>query len=90
MRRLGGFLFFVALATGTAGGCSPYNVDVSLEGVNWYVIHPRLYCFHYPYANPGCTYYDYEKCEWRPETPQPSVSAVASPAVTPKLDEVVY
>jgi hypothetical protein len=83
-------LLFVALATGIAGGCSPYNVDMSLEGANWYVIHPRLYGFHYPYANPGCPYYDYENCAWRPETPQPSVSAVEAPAVTPKLDEVTY
>jgi hypothetical protein len=89
MRRLGGFLFFAALATGLAG-CSPYNVDMSLEGVNWYVIHPRLYGFHYPYANPGCTYYDYPDCTWRPDAPQPSVSAVEAPAVVPKLDEVTY
>jgi hypothetical protein len=89
MRRFGGYVFLIA-ALATAAGCSPYNVDVSLEGINWYVVHPRLYCFEYPNSNPRCPYYDYQNCDWGPEAPQPSVSAVNAPAVVPKLEQKTY
>ncbi len=89
MRRFGGYLFLMTVLT-AAVGCSPYNVDMSLEGINWYVVHPRLYCFEYPYSNPRCPYYDYDDCEWGPETQQPSVSAANSLAVVPKLEQKAY
>ncbi len=80
-------VLFAALAT---AGCSPYNVDMSLEGINWYVIHPRLYSFEYPYSNPRCPYYDYRDCQWSPVVEQPTISAINSAAVVPKLEEKVY
>jgi hypothetical protein len=74
----------------TVAGCSPYCVDVSLEGANWYLIHPTLACFHCPYANPRCPYYDYPDCNWANVQSQPMVSAVNAPAVVPPLDQKTY
>jgi hypothetical protein len=89
MRRFGGYFLFVA-ALATTAGCSPYNVDVSLEGINWFVVHPRLYCFEYPYSNPRCPYYDYPDCDWGSVVQQPSVSAANSAAVVTKLEDKTY
>jgi len=77
-------------ALATAAGCSPYNVDMSLEGINWYIVHPRLSCFCYPYSNPDCPYYDYKDCEWGQGVETPSVSAANSLDVVPKLDQKTY
>jgi hypothetical protein len=82
-------LAFSALVV-TAAGCSPYCVDTSLEGVNWYVIHPSLDCFHCPYANPHCPFWDYQNCQWANVQSQPLVSAVNAPAVVVPLDQKVY
>jgi hypothetical protein len=89
MKRVGGYALLVAAAA-TVAGCSPYNVDNSLEGINWFVVHPRFYCFEYPFSNPQCPYYDYKDCEWARDTQQPTVSAVNAPAVVPKLEEKQY
>jgi hypothetical protein len=81
---------FLLVVLATLAGCSPYNVDMSLEGINWFVVHPRFYCFEYPNSNPQCPYYDYQQCQWAPDAPQPSVSAINAPAVVPNLDEKSY
>ena len=89
MKRFAGCaLLFAVLAT--VAGCSPYNVDMSLEGINWFVVHPRFYCFEYPYSNPTCPYFNYKQCDWAPDAFQPSVSAVNAPDVVPKLEEKTY
>ncbi len=75
MRRIAGWAFSVAVLA-TLAGCSPYNVDMSLEGINWFVVHPRFYCFDYPFSNPKCPYFDYKGCDWAPDSVTPTVSAV--------------
>jgi hypothetical protein len=89
MKRLSGCGLLVAAALSVAG-CSPYNVDNSLEGINWFVVHPRFYCFDYPFSNPKCPYYDYKDDQWAPDAPQPTVSAVNSPDVVPNLEDKTY
>lgn len=90
MKGFGRSLFLVAVLA-TAAGCTPYNVDMSLEGINWYVVHPSFSCFEYPYANPKCPYFDYRNCQWAtPEVQQPSISAINALDVVPKLEEKTY
>jgi|HubBroStandDraft_6_1064221.scaffolds.fasta_scaffold229799_2 hypothetical protein len=89
IRRIAGWAFLVAVLATTAG-CSPYNVDMSLEGINWFVVHPRFYCFESPFSNPKCPYFDYKACDWAPDAVTPTVSAVNAPDVVPKLDEKTY
>jgi hypothetical protein len=89
MKRFGASVFLIA-ALASVAGCSPYNVDNSLEGINWFVVHPRFYCFDFPCSNPHCPYFDYKNCDWAPDLPQTTVSAVNAPEVVPKLEEKTY
>lgn len=89
MKRTAGCAFLVAVLA-TLAGCSPYNVDMSLEGINWFIVHPRFYCFEYPYSNPQCPYFDYKDCDWAQTVEKPLVSAVNAPDIVPNLEEKTY
>lgn len=89
MRTLTAAIVTVAALAG-ASGCSPYNVDMSLEGPNWYVTHPTCECLYCPYATPRCPYYYYPGCEWGFVPPQPEISARNSPPIVPKPDQISF
>ncbi len=73
-----------------AGGCNPYCVDVSLEGINWFMVHPACDCCSCPYANPHCPYFDYQACEWMNVPAAPTISALNSPPVVKKAEDEHY